>query len=248
MEFEEKVKLLKKARAYWTWGLVLTPLFPVGFVLRYLAIRLVAKVMNKDEISGSYGCGLLFCFIPFFSIPLVTRSLREVGDELDNDSLSAAAVLYSFSAWVLVGHAVLYLFGRSVRSEAILNWSMLIGLVGFGFLLWGLVEEARGVWHLHEVSHKTLEKTNSSGVKREYNWVGVGDPWLLIASPTGLFIISLFIGILIMGLGDSEILRDWAGVIGLAEICFGGFFTWGVAEREKKVKGKENMGGLCKER
>jgi hypothetical protein len=237
MEFKEKVKLLKKARAYWIWGLILTPFFPVGFVLRYLAVRLIAKVMNNDEISVSYGCGLLFCFIPFLSIPLVTGSLREVGEELDNGSLYLAAVLYSFSAWVLVGAAVLYLFGWSVRSETILNWSMLIGLVGFGSLLWGLVEEAKGVWHLHEVSHKTSEETNSSGVKREYNWVEVERPWLLIASPTGLFIIFLFIWILIMGLGDSKILQDWAGVIGVAGIVFSGFLSWGlVGERERALK------------
>jgi hypothetical protein len=241
MEFEEKVKLLKKARAYWIWGLILTPLFPVSFVLRYLAVRLVAKVINDDEISGSYGFGLLFCFIPFLSIPLVIRSLREVGDELDNYGLSGAARLYSFCAWVLVGAAVVYIFGWSVRSEAIPGWSALIGLLGFVLLLLGLVVEAQGVWHLHEVSHKTLEKTSRSGVKREYNWVGVDDPWLLIASPTGLFIIFLFIGILITGLGDSEILQGWAVEIGIVGIVLGGFLTWKVAEREEGLRKRKML-------
>jgi hypothetical protein len=117
----------------------------------------------------------------------------------------------------------------------------MVGFFGFGFLLWGLVEEAKGVWHLHEISHKTSEETSSSRVKREYNRVEEGRPWLLIASPTGLFIIFLFIWILIMGLGDSKILQkilqDWAGVIGVAGIVFSGFLCWGlVGERERTLK------------
>jgi hypothetical protein len=241
MEFEEKVKLLKKARAYWIWGLILTPLFPVGFGLRYLAVRLIAKVMDNDEISSSYGCGLLFCFIPFLSIPLVTGSLRDVGKGLKNNDLYGAAKSYSFSAWVLVGAGVLYLFGWSVYSEAILLWSMLIGFLGFASLLYSLVEEAKGVWYLHEISEKTLKtlkKASSSRVKGEYDWMA--EPFqvlmMLIASPTGLFIIFLFIWILVMGVGDSKILQHWARVIGIVGICFGGLLTWGVAEREKELR------------
>jgi hypothetical protein len=119
---------------------------------------------------------------------------------------------------------------------------MLIGFLGFASLLYSLVEEANGVWHLHEISEKTLKKASSSRVKREvkreYDWMA--EPFqvlmMLIASPTGLLIIFLFIWILVMGVGDSEILQHWARVIGIAGICFGGLLTWGVAEREKELR------------
>jgi uncharacterized membrane protein len=261
MEFEEKVKLLRKARAYWIWGLVLT-LLPVGFVLRYLAVRLVAKVMNNDEISRYYGSGLLFCFIPFLSILSVTGELWKIGEELGNDSLCAAAVLYSFSANVLAIAAVLFLFGWGVCSIAIGNWSMLIGLVGFGSLLWGLVYEAQGVWHLHEISHETPRRTSGSRVRKVCDidsylaWrrvveiEGLGACIMKMASPTRLFIIFLFIWILVMGLGDSEILRkifqqeiqegtgtNWADVIGIVGIIFSGFLSFmGVGGREKRLR------------
>jgi uncharacterized membrane protein len=146
MEFEEKVKLLKKARAYWTWWLILNPFFNpflfipiIGFILRYLGVRLVAKATDNYKISRYYGLGLLLCFIPFISFLLIAESLLEAGKELNNIWFIKADKWYG---WTPVG--------------------LFIG-IGVFFCIVGFIYEAQGVWHLHEIS----EGMNSSEIVRK---------------------------------------------------------------------------------
>jgi uncharacterized membrane protein len=184
MEFEEKVKLLKKARAYWTWGLIINPLLNpfffipvIGFILRYLGVRLVSRVTNNDEISSSYGFGLLLsCLIPLLapSSFWIAISLREAGKELNNMRLIKAHKWYYWSFWGWVVMVLGFIVGSipfAASFENPLNYFSniakgLLGLVAlFVFVSFfiGWIYEVNGVWHLHEIS----EETNSLEIVRK---------------------------------------------------------------------------------
>jgi uncharacterized membrane protein len=171
MEFEEKVKLLKKARAYWTWGLIINPLLNpfffipiIGFILKYLGVRLVAKATDNYKISRYYGLGLLFFLFFPIAIFMIAISLREAGKELNNIRFIKADKWYYWSAIALGIGMVFALPSGGVESSPILE--ILVGLSGgiaLFSLIVGWVYEVQGVWHLHEIS----EEMNSSEIEQK---------------------------------------------------------------------------------
>jgi hypothetical protein len=179
MEAEERVKLLRKARSYWIWGLIfyfpLFFLFPIGFVLRYLATRLVAKLTNNYEISCYYGLGLLLFFIPFVFCFLVAKSLREVGRELNSAGFIKAAKYYFWCAigWVatifwmsllaIVAFRVVPLGAGGTLTVVIEMIVWIVRLFVFVTALASFIYEIASAWRLAEVS----EEMNSSEIEQK---------------------------------------------------------------------------------
>jgi uncharacterized membrane protein len=173
MEFEEKVKLLKKARTYWTWGLL------VPFSL-FLLLPIIGSILSHfPSISDSFfpliGYILIF-FIPIIGFILRYLGVRLVAKATNNYKisryygLSLLLCFIPFISFLLIAESLLEA-GKElnniwfIKADKWYGWTPVGLFIGIGvfFPLVGWVYEVQGVWHIHEIS----EEMNSSEIVRK---------------------------------------------------------------------------------